>query len=66
MFPFEEAGCVEDIRGRGCSIGVDHAVRRDDRGLGGADSPALTARAWERRGGQTGGPDGKTGMPGRV
>src|SRR3979490_2687388 len=32
---------VEDIRGRGGGAGIDHAVRRDDRGLGAGDSPAL-------------------------
>ena len=35
---------VEDIRGRSGSAGVDRAVRRDDRGLGTADSPALRRR----------------------
>ena len=37
-------GHVEDIRGRGGGVGVDHAFRRDDRGLGAADSPALRQR----------------------
>src|ERR1700682_179745 len=39
--PISGGGHVEDIRGRGCGAGIDHAVRRDDRGLGAGDSPAL-------------------------
>jgi hypothetical protein len=41
MFLFQGGGDVEGIRGRSGSAGIDHAVRRDDRGLGAADSAVL-------------------------
>ena len=41
MFPLAGGGYVESFRGGGCGIGVDHAVRRDDRGLGAAVFAAL-------------------------
>src|SRR6266851_2281394 len=40
--PISGGGRVEDIRGRSRGAGVDYAVCRNDRGLGAADSPALT------------------------
>jgi len=36
---------VEDVRGRGCGAGVNHAFRRDNRDLGAADSSALRPAA---------------------
>ena len=39
--PNAGGGHVEGFRGRGGGAGVDHAVRRDDRGLGPADPPIV-------------------------
>ena len=37
----EDPRHVEDVRGGGGGAGLDFAVRRNDRGLGAADSPIL-------------------------
>ena len=47
---FLGGGHVEDIRGRSGGAGVDHAFRRDDCGVGAADSPALRLHPRVRRG----------------
>src|ERR1700730_830746 len=51
------AGHVEDVCGRGCGAGIDRAVRRDDRGLGAIDSPALIPAPCDL--GKSGTPDWK-------
>src|SRR6266550_2448549 len=50
--PISGGGHVEDIRGRSCGAGVDHAFRRDGRGVGAVDPPALR---WPQRCAPSGG-----------
>lgn len=59
-------GHVEGICGRSGGVGVDQPVRRDDRGLGAVDPPALTSAGSAQGAGTHPGekPDG--GRQGRV
>lgn len=50
---------VEDLRGRSCGAGVDHAFRRDGRGLGPTDPSALRPSPRRQR---AGGKRGRVGL----